>query len=263
MIGFNHLGQHGRLGNQMFQYAALRGICAARGYDFCIPQSDFVDEWKDHQLFETFKLPHNNNNRGYQLQPDYYQEKQFHYDQEYVDNCPDQICLYGYFQTERYFENIADSIREDFTFHDEIVETCQGFISQVDNPIALHVRRTDYVSKSADHPPCSAEYYREALSKFDADRNVIVFSDDPEWCKEQELFESDRFMVAEGNDNRYDMCLISLCDDFIIANSSFSWWGAWLANCGGVIAPSRWFGDDGYTAKNDTRDIVPKRWIKL
>lgn len=262
MIGFNHLGQHGRLGNQMFQYAALRGICAARGYDFCIPQSDFVDEWKDHQLFETFKLSHNNN-RGYQLQPDYYQEKQFHYDQEYVDNCPDQICLYGYFQTERYFENIADSIREDFTFHDEIVETCQGFISQVDNPIALHVRRTDYVSKSADHPPCSAEYYREALSKFDADRNVIVFSDDPEWCKEQELFESDRFMVAEGNDNRYDMCLISLCDDFIIANSSFSWWGAWLANRGGVIAPSRWFGDDGYTAKNDTRDIVPKRWIKL
>ena len=262
MIGFNHLGQHGRLGNQMFQYAALRGIAAARGYDFCIPQSDFVDEWKDHQLFETFKLPHNNN-RGYQLQPEYYQEKQFHYDQKYVDNCPDRICLYGYFQTERYFENITDSIREDFTFHDEIVETCQGFIEQVNNPIALHVRRTDYVSKSKDHPPCSLEYYEEALSKFDSDRNVIVFSDDPEWCKEQELFESDRFMVAEGNDNRYDMCLISLCDDFIIANSSFSWWGAWLANHGTVVAPSRWFGDDGYTVKNDTRDIIPERWIKL
>ena len=101
------------------------------------------------------------------------------------------------------------------------------------------------------------------MTKFDADRNVIVFSDDPEWCKEQELFESDRFMIAEGNDNRYDMCLISLCDDFITANSSFSWWGAWLANRGTVIAPSRWFGDGGYTAKNDTRDIIPERWIKL
>ena len=85
MIGFNHLGQHGRLGNQMFQYAAIRGIAAARGYDFCIPQSDFVDEWKDHQLFETFKMPHSKN-RGYQLQPQYYQEQQFHYDQAYVDN---------------------------------------------------------------------------------------------------------------------------------------------------------------------------------
>lgn len=262
MIGFNHLGQHGRLGNQMFQYAALRGIAAARGYDFAIPQSNFEDEWKDHQLFETFKLPHNKN-RGYQLQPQYYQEKQFHYDQTYVDNCPDQVCLFGYFQTERYFEHIADSIREDFTFKDHIVETCQGFIDQVNNPIALHVRRTDYVTKSKDHPPCGLEYYQEALSKFDEDRDVIVFSDDPEWCKQQELFESDRFMVAEGNDNRYDMCLISMCDDFIIANSSFSWWGAWLANRGTVIAPSRWFGDDGYTSKNDTRDIVPDRWTRL
>jgi len=261
MIGFNHLGQHGRLGNQMFQYAALRGIAAARGYDFCIPQSDFVDEWKDHQLFETFKLPHNNN-RGYQLQPEYYQEKQFHYDQKYVDNCPDQICLFGYFQTERYFENIADSIREDYTFHDEIIETCTKFIEQVDNPLALHVRRTDYVSKAADHPPCSAEYYQEALGKFDDDRNVIVFSDDPVWCKEQSIFSSDRFMVAEGNDNRYDLCLMSLCNDFIIANSSFSWWGAWLANRGGVVAPARWFGE-GYTAKNDTRDIVPSNWLKV
>ena len=262
MIGFNHLGQHGRLGNQMFQYAALRGIAAARGYDFAIPQSNFEDEWKDHQLFETFKMPHSKT-RGYQLQPQYYQEKQFHYDQTYVDNCPDQVCLFGYFQTERYFEHIADSIREDFTFKDYIVETCQGFIDQVNNPIALHVRRTDYVTKSKDHPPCGLEYYQKALTQFKNTRNVIVFSDDPEWCKQQELFESDRFLIAEGNDNRYDMCLISMCDDFIIANSSFSWWGAWLANRGTVIAPSRWFGDDGYTSKNDTRDIIPSRWWKL
>ena len=262
MIGFNHLGQHGRLGNQMFQYAALRGIAAARGYDFAIPQSNFEDEWKDHHLFETFKMPHSKN-RGYQLQPQYYQEKQFHYDQTYVDNCPDQVCLFGYFQTERYFEHIADSIREDFTFKDYIVETCQGFIDQVNNPIALHVRRTDYVTKSKDHPPCGLEYYQKALTQFKNTRNVIVFLDDPEWCKQQELFESDRFLIAEGNDNRYDMCLISMCDDFIIANSSFSWWGAWLANRGTVIAPSRWFGDDGYTSKNDTRDIIPSRWWKL
>ena len=100
------------------------------------------------------------------------------------------------------------------------------------------------------------------MSKFDDDRNVIVFSDDPVWCKEQSIFSSDRFMVAEGNDNRYDLCLMSLCKDFIIANSSFSWWGAWLANRGGVVAPARWFGE-GYTAKNDTRDIVPSNWLKV
>ena len=262
MISFNHLGQHGRLGNQMFQYAALRGIAASHGYEYCIPHSKFIDEWKDHQLFETFKMPHNKN-CGYQNQPQYYQERQFHYDQEYVDKCPDNISLYGYFQTEKYFTNISDSIREDFTFHDEILDICRGFIEQVKNPIALHVRRTDYVEKSVDHPPCSSEYYQKALSKFDSNRNVIIFSDDPEWCKKQKIFSSDRFMVAEGNDNRYDMCLISLCNDFIIANSSFSWWGAWLANRGTVISPSKWFGDSGYTAKNDTRDVIPNRWLKV
>ncbi len=207
-------------------------------------------------------MPHSKD-RGYQLEPQDWQEEQFDDEQTYVDNCPDQVCLFGYFQTERYFEHIADSIREDFTFKDYIVETCQGFIDQVNNPIALHVRRTDYVTKSKDHPPCGLEYYQKALTQFKNTRNVIVFSDDPEWCKQQELFESDRFLIAEGNDNRYDMCLISMCDDFIIANSSFSWWGAWLANRGTVIAPSRWFGDDGYTSKNDTRDIIPSRWWKL
>lgn len=261
MIGFNHLGRYGRLGNQMFQYATLRGIAATHGYDFCIPPSNFVDEWKDHKLFETFKLPHNNN-RCYQPKSSYYQERQFHYDQEYVDNCPDNICLYGYFQTEKYFQNITDSIREDYTFHDEIVETCTKFIEKVDNPIALHVRRTDYIPNPENHPLCSAEYYQEALSKFDNDRNVVVFSDDPTWCKKQNIFSSDRFIVSEGNDNRYDLCLMSLCNDFIIANSSFSWWGAWLANRGGVVAPTRWFGP-GATAGFNTCDIIPSKWLKI
>ena len=71
----------------------------------------------------------------------------------------------------------------------------------------------------------------------------MVFSDDPEWCKQQELFKDDRFMIAEGNSGYVDMCLMSLCSDHIIANSSFSWWGAWLAKGGQVIAPSDWFPD--------------------
>ncbi len=266
MIGFNHLGLHGRLGNQMFQYAALRAIAAYHRYNFCIPHSDFKDEWKDHQLFETFELPSVEHIGHVECHGNFlgvYAEKTFAYDEKYMRNCPDGVSIFGYFQTERYFESISDSIREDFKFKPEIIKTCEEFVSQVNNPISLHVRRTDYVQKSQDHPPCSVEYYQNALSNFDSDREVIIFSDDPEWCKQQELFAPDRFLIAEGNDNRYDMCLMSMCDDFIIANSSFSWWGAWLANRGTVIAPSRWFGDSGYTANNDTKDIIPERWIKL
>ena len=89
----------------MFQYATLRGITDKHGYDFIIPESDFADEWNDHQLFDAFKLP-NLKNRG-KVDDKYLQERQFHFDQELVDKCPDDVSLYGYFQTEKYFSNIA------------------------------------------------------------------------------------------------------------------------------------------------------------
>ena len=263
MIGFNHLGIIGRLGNQMFQYATLRGIAHNRGYDFTIPESDFEDEWNDHQLFDVFTMPHLKN-RG-KVADKYLQEKQFNFDPELFDKCPDDISLYGYFHTERYFNKIADSIREDFTFKDDVIANCKEVMEEVTEPIALHVRRTDYVEKSQDHPPCSLEYYQEALSKFDVKRPVVIFTDDIEWCKSQEIFQPDRFMVSETEDNVYDMCMMTLCDDYIIANSSFSWWGAWLSRNPDpkVIAPKRWFGTNGYTASNNTEDIVPKRWTKI
>lgn len=263
MIGFNHLGIIGRLGNQMFQYAALRGIADKHDYDFTIPPSDFNDEWNDHQLFEVFKLP-NLKVKG-RVGDKFLQERQFNYDPELVEECPDDVSLYGYFQTERYFSHIADSIKEDFTFKDDVVKNCKEVIDTLDRPVALHVRRTDYVQKSQDHPPCTLEYYEEALSKFDSDRTVVIFTDDIEWCKNQELFKPDRFLISETGNNVYDLCLMTLCTDYIIANSSFSWWGAWLSQNPDpvVIAPSKWFGTTGYTAKNNTEDIVPDRWTQI
>ena len=263
MIGFNHLGIVGRLGNQMFQYAALRGIADKHGYDFTIPESDFNDEWNDHQLFEVFDLP-NLKNRG-RVADKFLQERQFNYDPELVEQCPDDVSLYGYFQTERYFSHIADSIKEDFTFKKDVVENCKEVMEELSEPIALHVRRTDYVEKSQDHPPCSLKYYHEALKRFHEKRPVVIFSDDVKWCKEQEIFKPDRFLVSETDNNVYDLCMMTMCDDYIIANSSFSWWGAWLSHNPDptVIAPKKWFGDTGYTAKNNTEDICPDRWVKI
>ena len=263
MIGYNHLGRNGRLGNQMFQYAALRAIAAKHNYEFTIPDSNFEDEWNTHQLFEVFQLPHLKS-KGF-VEDKYLQERQYNFDQELVDQCPDDVSLFGYFQTEKYFADIADSIREDFVFHDEILNNSKEVMEGMENPISLHVRRTDYVEKSQDHPPCSMDYYREALSHFDDDRQVIIFSDDVKWCKNQDLFKSDRFLISETGDNRYDLCLMTLCSDYIIANSSFSWWGAWLSQNPNpkVIAPKRWFGSTGYTASHNTEDIIPDRWIKI
>ena len=133
-------------------------------------------------------------------------------------------------------------------------------IKQFTNPIALHIRRGDFVWNNKNHPPLSLDYYKSALELFDSDREVIIFSDDTEWCKEQELFADDRFAVAEGGDQFYDLCLMSMCDDFIIANSTFSWWGAWLGNRGKVIAPKRWFGE---TLGHDTKDLYCEGWEVL
>ena len=260
MIGFNHLGRHGRLGNQMFQYAALRGIAALKGYSFCIPNSDFRNEWEDHQLFLGFELP---NLKKMKILPnDYYQEKQFHYDSDYVKNCPDNISLYGYFQSEKYFKHIEDSIREDFKFKSDIVDACKEFFN-FEEMISIHVRRTDYVSNSANHPPCPLSYYEESLKKFDSEIPVMIFSDDVGWCKRQDLFSSDRFLISENNWNIADLCLMSLCSHHIIANSSFSWWGAWLSKSKNVIAPSKWFGTNGDTSKNDICDLFPEGWVVI
>ena len=250
MIGFNHLGRHGRLGNQMFQYAGLRGIAAKHGYEFCIPASDFKDEWTDHQLFEAFKLTGLTNIAT--CPGPYVQEASFKFDQNLFDNMPDGHNVYAYLQSTKYFEHIEKEIREDFQFKNNMVAT-------VEKPIALHVRRGDYLVNSDNHPPCSKEYYDAALDKFDSDRNVIIFSDDPAWCNDQ--FDDDRFLVSEGGDNLADLCMMSLCSDFIIANSSFSWWGSWLSENPDkrIIAPSKWFGT-GYTAAHDTSDLYCNNW---
>ena len=269
MIGFNALGRMGRLANQMFQYASLKGIARNVGTDIIIPfWPDEVDDGMGNmlrsELFDSFDLDVQKGllNNGH---APVVQERFFHFDEELFRLCPDHVNLQGYFQTEKYFKHIEDEIRKDFTFNSEILEPCKEMVESVDNPIALHVRRTDYVRNQANHNLLSIDYYDAALSEFDDDRNVIVFSDDPLWCHDEGIFADDRFIISENEDNRIDLCLMSLCNDFIIANSSFSWWGAWLSTNKDkkVITPSQWFGKTGYTKDHDTKDLIPDDWIKI
>lgn len=265
MIGFNNLGRMGRLANQMFQYASLKGIAKNNGYEYMISYhadavNDGIGNMLRTELFDLFDL---DVCIGIFNAP-VVCEKQHNFDQELFDTCPDNIVLQGYFQTEKYFKHIEDEIRKDFSFNNDVLEPCKEMIKDVEMPVALHVRRTDYVTNSANHPPCTLEYYEEALKHFDDDRNVIVFSDDPSWCNEQDLFSDDRFMISENEDNRIDLCLMSLCNDFIIANSTYSWWGAWLSanKEKKVIAPVQWFGT-GYTKDHNTSDLIPNGWTRI
>jgi hypothetical protein len=268
MLAFNYLGKLGRLGNQMFQYASLRGIASRRGLDFCIPNHNQIVEDPygfdmKIEIFHPFKMS-SVSPRNIKLLDSGYapvaEEKNFHFDELLFNMCPDEISLAGYFQSEKYFKHIEDDIRADFSFKGEILEPCKEMIGSVDGTISLHVRRTDYLT-NPNHTALGLDYYEEALKQFKDTSQVLVFSDDPEWCKEQELFSGDRFMISESGDQYVDLCLMSLCNQHVIANSSFSWWGAWLSGSDDVVAPVKWFGKDNQD--KDTKDLIPERWVRI
>ena len=265
MLSFNHLGNMGRLGNQMFQYASLKGIANHRQYDFVIPSRKVFGNFdtnvrvSDACIYDCFDL--DSCKTGIYQYPRL-SESTFGFDVNIYYNCPDNIDLSGYFQCEKYFENIEDEIRKDFTFKEEILNVSKEIFSQLfgdQEVISLHVRRGDYIT-NPNHPTQSLDYYKEALSNFDENLPVIIFSDDSQWCNEQELFIPDRFFISEGGDSKVDLCLMTLCSYHIIANSSYSWWGSYLAKSKKTVAPSDWFGDELKQTKNTT-ELYRKDWI--
>ena len=274
MLANDDLGNLGRLGNQMFQYTALRGLAQRHGYEYCLPPRAVVATRdincvnSDITMFECFKIPeapkHVTNFPKLM-------ETKFGLCPKLWNQCPDNVSLYGYFQTEQYYKHIEKQIREAFTFVDEIREPTEEMFNETfgdEKVISIHIRRGDYVG-DANHPTQDISYYEKALEEFDKDLPVIVFSDSIEWCKQQEFFQDDRFMFSEPDDKYgdgalvpyLDMCLMSLCDHAIIANSSMSWWGAWLIQNPNkkVVAPSMWFGSD--YADKDTKDLYCEDWI--
>ncbi len=279
MIGFDHIGTIGRFGNQMFQYAALKGIASNRGLEFTIPPEYPQVQIDNYGLLEAFDLSHNN--IGFTQHQTVVQERYFHFDEKIFNECPDNSNIYGFFQSEKYFKHIENEIRKDFTFKSDWLDPCKDFRSQMgEEVIFLHVRRGDpgladkrgfkwaYVNLQSTHPVQPLEYYEKALAEFDDKLPVVVFSDSIDWVKEQPFFQGDRFMFSEPEDKHtdgalvpyLDMCLMSLCDHAIIANSSMSWWGAWLIQNPNkkVVAPNMWFGSD--YADKDTKDLYCKNW---
>ena len=267
MLSYNTIGRNGRFANQLFQYAALYSIAKKHGYEFCIPPSNAQNLWQEHQLFSAFDLK-SCKTVGWQRTTTQLKESTFAYDKNLVDNCPNDVDLFGYFQSEKYFKDYEQDIRNEFTFKSEINDPCANYIKQLNSEIiSLHVRRTDYVQKSADHPPCSLEYYEEALKLVPPNLPIMVFSDDINWVMQQPLFKGPRWNYSQGNSNLIDICIMTYCSHYIIANSSFSWWGAWLSHNKNkiVVGPKKWFGDgpNSYTKNNDTKDLIPNGWIKI
>ena len=265
MLSFNSIGNLGRIGNQMFQFATLKGISRNRGYDFCIPPREYFgvndDNVKssDFIMYDLFNIEENNNMSvgNFPRLP----ERMFNFDNELLFNCPDNVDLFGYYQCEKYFEHIEEEIRKDFTFKDQIQEVSKDCFNQLfsnTDVISLHVRRGDYTI-NPNHPLQTLAYYENALKHFDEDIPVCIFSDDSEWCHQQKMFESDRFFISDTESTGIDLCLMAMCTYHIIANSSYSWWGSYLAKSKKTIAPSDWFGDELKKTK-DIKNLYRQGW---
>lgn len=178
--------------------------------------------------------------------------------------------LKGYWQSERYFSSHIDVIRADFTFRSPLSNENKLVIEAIGavNAVSLHVRRGDYLSNHhalCVHGVCSLEYYERAI-KYITDRVAnpvfFIFSDDLEWVKSSLKIEYPCHFIDhnQGSESYNDMRLMSRCSHHIIANSSFSWWGAWLnpSDSKIVIAPKQWF-----AKPIDTSDLIPKGWVRL
>lgn len=197
-------------------------------------------------------------------------ERHYHFDPEVLE-LPDDVCLRGYWQSERYFADAAERVRSELS----VRAPASGRNAELAAAIAaceavsLHVRRGDYVSDAttnAVHGVCSLDYYRRAVAHVASrvtEPHFFLFSDDPEWTREHLRLDAPT-TVVDHNDAGHgheDLRLMSRCRHHVLANSSFSWWGAWLGTGPDriVVAPRRWFRDE----TKDTSDLLPSAWVRL
>jgi hypothetical protein len=186
-----------------------------------------------------------------------------------VLTAPDNSYLDGYWQSEEYFKDSGLIVRKEFSFITALVGKNLELSQEIQNTnsISLHIRRGDYASHpafAAMHGMANLDYYHTAVAQITKkikNPHFFIISDDPDWCKKNLRLQFPATYIGHNQKGFEDMRLMSLCAHNIIANSSFSWWGAWLnANPNKiVIAPKRWFNDPSMS----TEKRLPESWIKL
>ena len=276
MITFPNIGYIGRLGNQMFQYAALVSISRLSN-DYCTLMSSNLELYKCFNIPTKISSYYNNQTLSpnnfkpsddfvFGIKADhsaYGQLFSTKTDQEFLKKDFKDKSITGFFQSYKYFENIENELRYHFQFRKKYSKICNYYINalQINEPlISLHIRRTDYLNSSVLNN-LNLNYYEDALSYYDSQLPVLIFSDDYKWCEEQSIFQNNRFTIIKTNNTYVDLCLMSKCDYHIIANSSFSWWGSWLAKSKKTISPKKWFSSDYNFLDSD--ELRLPHWISI
>ncbi|MBI3632780.1 MAG: alpha-1,2-fucosyltransferase [Candidatus Vogelbacteria bacterium] len=262
----------GGLGNQMFQYAMARHLAKINNTTLKIDLTPFED-YKLHK----YSLHHLGIVADIASKEDlekvtFIKEKHFHYDVSYKE-IGNNVLLKGYWQTEKYFNEIPDIIRHEFAVKTPLgnknLEVAN--LIKASNSVCLHIRRCDYVPNTYGDQifdSLTLDYYFKAielLAHEKQDLKFFIFSDDPGWVKDNVKLDHSVVYVDHNTaeSNYEDLRLMSLCNHNIIANSSFSWWGAWLNKNRDkkVYAPKNWFNSN--VRNLDPKDIIPESWYKI
>lgn len=273
----------GGLGNQMFQYATGRRAAYVNGASLKLDISgyenqvgitpreymlnvfnikeDFANSIEILRLKKTFSIF---SKRSYVI------EKYFHFDLSIL-KITDNSYLEGNWQSEKYFKDIENIIRKDFVFKKKPDEKNLSTIKKImnSNSVSIHIRRGDYVLDSKTnktHGVCDLDYYNRAIgyvtSKIKSP-HFFVFSDDLLWAKQNLILRHPCEYIIHnvGKKDYEDMRLMSECKHNIIANSSFSWWGAWLNNNDNkiIVAPRKWYNDQSLNIK----DLISENWLRV
>lgn len=279
----------GGLGNQMFQYAAARAaalrtgsdlVLDTRAYDRGGPTAYALHRFRiDAHIGSAAELPPGRDRplryaawRQFGRSPRFVRERGLGFNPNIL-NPGDDVYLHGYFQSERYFADFANRIRQDLEFvappNGENTRWLDAIRAE-EHAVSLHVRRGDYVSDTKSqgaHGTCSAGYYASAFAHLRAAVGgrlaLFVFSDDPDWAEANLSFNAPMHVARHNGRStaHEDLRLMAACRHHIIANSTLSWWGAWLDALPDkiVVAPERWFADPELS----NPDIVPPGWKQV
>ena len=252
----------GRTGNIMFQIAHAYSKALEHNRQFTVPSEESSTGHQEHNLYRKISFGLKTSTEHPNIEQKW---GKFTYEPiEPSEVNPTAFC--GWYQSEKYFGKYSEAIRDLFSppkrFVDRALSEYPFF--KTSTVAALNVRRGDYLTQPTRHPVVSVEYILEAYKHLPNHDILLVMSDDPEWCIQNIKLPN---MVVSDNSKFWDadgLWLLSLCDHFIISNSTFSWWGAWLSRTDNkvVIAPSTWFGP-GMDKELDPVDIYCEDWVKI
>ena len=250
----------GRLGNQMFQIATAHSLALDHGDKALFPLVPQGTAPQPHEQLFYANTIFSNVTYEYDFSwiKSVYNEISFRYTKIPYSK---GTLINGYFQSEKYFVHNRKEIKNLFNCNDFIEKKLEKY-SHIcsDKYVAIHIRRGDYLQQSDTHTNLGehTQYYQEALKHFEG-KTKIFFSDDIEWCKS--VHQDDSIFIENENDV-VELFLFSRIPNKIIANSSFSWWAAWLGDYGSsVVAPSKWFGPKN--SHLDCSDVIPERWVRI